>query len=84
MGIKYKTLSGKELMVSNDFRCFGMDALWKAFVNEKNPRIAKMLEEAHSIMSGVLYGEITKEDKPDYEEDVERTGRGPGNQPANF
>ena len=83
--IKYKTLSGKEFEVSGDFKCFGMKALWSAFESCKNPVQAKLLEEAHAIMSGVLHGTITKADKADYESDeVERTGRGPGNQPANF
>lgn len=61
--IKYKTLSGKEFEVSGDFKCFGMKALWSAFESCKNPVQAKLLEEAHAIMSGVLHGTITKTDK---------------------
>lgn len=63
MEIKYTTLSGQEFEVSNDFRCFGMNVLWNAFMQAKEgTKQAQLLNEAHSIMSGVLYGKITKEE----------------------
>lgn len=57
--IKYVTLSGQEHVVSDDFICFGMSALWRAMESAEGSQ-KSLLEEAHSIMSGVLYGTVTK------------------------
>ena len=58
--MKYWTLTGKENKVTDKFKMFGLMALWAAKENCKNPAQAKLLDEAHSIMSAVLYGEIEK------------------------
>lgn len=60
--IKYTTLSGQEYEVTEDFKALGMSALWQAYLNETNLKAKTLLEEAHRIMSAVLYGKITKEE----------------------
>lgn len=64
MKIEVTTLAGKTVEVSDDFQFRGMHDLWVAMEHEINdyghtPR-AKMLEEAHTIMSAVLYGTVVK------------------------
>ena len=64
MKINYTVLSGKTFEVSEDFKTVGMSILWQAMINAKkdgSPLAEKILEEAHAIMSAVLYGEIKKE-----------------------
>jgi hypothetical protein len=63
--IRYVTLSGQEHKVSESFKLHGMSALWNAqkgiptFHDSNN----RLLDEAHSIMSAVLYGTIKRRDK---------------------
>jgi hypothetical protein len=61
--IECVTLSGSRFEVSDDFKFRGMHDLWVAYEHELNdygdtPR-AKMLIEAHRIMSAVLDGSVT-------------------------
>ena len=67
MKIKYTTLAGKEFEVSDEFQVRGMHVLWAAYEAAAHNyggdgQRAKMLNEAHGIMSAVLYGTITKEE----------------------
>ena len=59
--IKYTTLSGQEYEVSENFIMHGMSAIWNVQNRAQNPAIKELLDEAHRIMSGVIYGTITKE-----------------------
>jgi hypothetical protein len=57
--IYYVTLSEQILKVSDKFKQCGMGVLWINYIKETdNLLIKEMLNEAHSIMSGLLYGKI--------------------------
>lgn len=58
MTIEYKDLTGNKREVSESFSQYGMSMLWEKIHREGNPLVKELLEEAHMIMSGVLYGTI--------------------------
>ena len=65
MKIKYTTLAGQTKEISQEFQQFGMKVLWNAYENARHDHMAVntvLLNEAHGIMSAVLYGTITKEE----------------------
>ena len=62
MKVKYKTLSGKEGEVSEEFFFHGLSLLWQLYTKAINPLHKRILDEAQNIISAVLYGEIEKND----------------------
>jgi hypothetical protein len=61
--IKYKTVSGMEGEVTEQFKMHGMSAMWGAYARANNYAQSAMLSEAHKIIGALLYGEITITEK---------------------
>jgi len=61
--IKYTPLSGPEQEISDDFIMHGMAAIWNARVRSDSLKSQALLDEAHRIMSALLYGTIKREEK---------------------
>ena len=54
-------LSGKDFEVSDNCKMFVMKVLWNAAVKAPQDSIEQqVLDEAHAIMSAVLYGKIIR------------------------
>jgi len=50
--------NGKVLEISDDFKMFGIDTLWKLYEREDNERLARRLHEAFIICACALSGVI--------------------------
>ena len=63
--IKVVTLTGKEKEISIDTHMIAMGIMWDLYLDAPiNSRRAQVLDDIHTILSGVLYGSIARDEAP--------------------
>lgn len=61
MGLRCKTLSGNVVTLTAEDTMHLAGHLWHLYEKEKNPAVAKALNNAHLIVCSALYGTVEKE-----------------------
>lgn len=63
--IKVVTLAGKEKEIHIDTHMLAMGIIWDLYLDApQNSRRAQVLDDIHTILSGVFYGNITRDEAP--------------------